>query len=399
MSTYNLHPGKPASQPSRRNSVSRPLAVLLCVALFTLVAQAQLPASGSALTGFGYGVGEHEFYLGTNGNVYQMYLSYDTNSWVNQNLSALSGFGVAVSGSALTSFVSGSGSSAQEHVVVLNAAQNVYQLVTDSGGSWTFQDLTAAASAHPAASGTALSSFVDSFQHVLYLGTNQHVYQLYYNGKWVVQDLTTMSGAPSVASGSALTSFVTGSQEHAFYLGTSQHVYQLVTNSSGKWTYQDLTALAGGALAASGSALASFSDSVGQHVLYLGTSGAVFELYYSSSDKWIGVDLTAIAGAPGAATNALTSPAFVGSGGEEYAFFVGEYENVFELGSNNPSSMVWFYNDLTTGAPVAAIGSTLSSFNDTLGLHVFYLGTNQNLYELYYNGASWVVEDLTTLTE
>jgi hypothetical protein len=395
MSTYNLHPGKPASQPSRRNSVSRPLAVVLCVALFTLVAQAQLPASGSALTGFADAAGEHEFYLATDQYVFQMY--HGENGWVNQNLSELSGFYSAASGSALTSFVTGS----QEHVIVLNTAQNVYQLVTNSSGNWTNQDLTAAAGALPAATGTALSSFVDSFQHILYLGTNQHVYQLYYNGKWVVQDLTAMSGAPSAVSGSALTSYVTGSQEHAFYLGTNQHVYQLVTNSSGKWTYQDLTALTGGSVVTSGSALTSFVDSVGQHVLYLSAGGAVNELHYGSSDQWVAVDLTELAG-PGAITNALSSPtAFLISSGDEYAFYVGEYDNVSEIGNNNPSSMDWFYQDLTTttGGPVAASGSALSSFTDPLGTHVFYLGTNQNLYELYYNGASWVDDNLTTLTE
>jgi hypothetical protein len=69
-----------------------------------------------------------------------------------------------------------------------------------SSASWSNQDLTSypATGSVLAASGSALTGFVDpnntvGGEHVIYLGANQHVYQLYHDlaaGIWKNQDLT-----------------------------------------------------------------------------------------------------------------------------------------------------------------------------------------------------------------
>jgi hypothetical protein len=298
-----------------------------------------LAASGSAVAGFSDTVGEHVFYLGTNQHVYQLDWNSTTYSWSNQDLTAFTGGVLAASGSALTSFADSSG----EHVYYLGTNRHVYQLYFPLGGTaWVDQDLTAFTGGVLAASGSALTSFADSSgEHVYYRGTNQHVYQLDFplgGTAWVDQDLTAFTGGALAASGSALTSFADSSGEHVYYLGTNQHVYQLDFPLGGTaWVDQDLTAFTDGALAATGSALAGYSlnsGSVsGEHVVYLGTNQHIYQLYFEEGGTaWVDQDLTALSG----------------------------------------------------GAP-AASGSALTYFADTGGAHAFYLGTNQHVYQLYFD--------------
>jgi len=186
------------------------------------------------------------------------------------------------------------------HAFYLGTNQHVYQLYfSSSTHTWTNSDLTAMTGNTLAASGSALAGFSDSFgEHAFYLGTNQHVYQLYFSfstDTWANYDLTAMTGNTLAASGSALAGFSDSFGEHAFYLGTNQHVYQLYFSSStDTWANQDLTAVTGDTLAASGSKLAGFSDSSGEHAFYLGTNQQVFQLYWTSTTGWQNQDLSAL---------------------------------------------------------------------------------------------------------
>ena len=98
------------------------------------------------------------------------------------------------------------------HVFYLGTNQNVYELYWSGGSAWHSDDPTSLAGAPVAAAGSKMSSFIGggSGMHVLYLGTNAHVYELHWMGgtTWVTFDATAASGAPVAASGSALTSFV-----------------------------------------------------------------------------------------------------------------------------------------------------------------------------------------------
>jgi hypothetical protein len=105
------------------------------------------------------------------------------------------------------------------------------------------QDLTARANGPQILNGSALTSFTDSAgEHVLYIGSDGHVHQLYFNGTWVDQDLTALANGPQVLNYYALTSFADSAGEHVLYIGTDNHVHQLYY--SGIWVDQDLTAWA-----------------------------------------------------------------------------------------------------------------------------------------------------------
>ena len=68
-----------------------------------------------------------------------------------------------------------------------------------------------------------MSSFaIGDGQHVYYIGSDQHVHQLYYNNSsWSDQDLTNFAGDASAASAIGISSFaISDGQQHVYYLGT-----------------------------------------------------------------------------------------------------------------------------------------------------------------------------------
>ncbi len=135
----------------------------------------------------------------------------------------------------------------------------------------------------------------DGSSHLYYIGTDQHVYQLFFGGQgWANQDLTAVSGASVLAaSGSALTSFFVENDRtsHIFYLDVNQHVQQVFFDGA-QWIGQDVTALTNGVSAASGTGLTSyFTDADGTtHVYYIGQNQHVYQLFYNSL-QWISQDL------------------------------------------------------------------------------------------------------------
>ena len=126
----------------------------------------------------GAGNAIRSYYEGANQHVYSIYWNSSTSSWVNEDLTAVTGNTPAAPGSALSDIVLADGST---HVFYLGTNQHVFQLLWISGTGWSSQDLTAATGNTLAAIGSSLSSLSDSnVAHVFYLGSNQHVYQLPY---------------------------------------------------------------------------------------------------------------------------------------------------------------------------------------------------------------------------
>ena len=287
---------------------------------------------------------QHYFYTGANEHIIQYHAGGTAGSTV-EDVTAAAGAPLAASVSGgLTSY---SLPGDAEHVYFIGSNLHVNELVC----CWSVNDVSAAAgSPYPTSTG-ALTSFVDSAgEHVFYLGANQNVYQLWYSygsSEWFLQDLTTSSGGPLAAAGSHLTSFADSFGEHIVYMGTNEHVYQIYYNSShGNWVDQDLTATTSGVSAASGSALSSFADNSGEHVIYIGADLHIFQFYYPASGTgWIDQDLNGLA-------------------------------------SNNPGP--------------AASGSGLTSFSDPSdyyygpgGEHVFYVSSGLQVSELLFTGSVW----------
>lgn len=329
----------------------------------TMGSASVIAATNSALTSFVASDGSsHTFYLDSNRHVNHVFWN-SSGGWQVQDVSAIANNVLAASGSPLTSLATSDGN---YHVFYLDANSHVNQLA-GSLLTWSNQDITSAAGAAAAASNSKLASFTNSAgNHVYYLGTNQHEYQLFWNGsQWVNQDLTNAAGSSHLpASGSSLTGFsLSDGTEHTFYIGTDQHVYQMLRTGSA-YQNQDLTIinaldLADGPCAFEGGTC--FGSSTPQTVAF-GANGA----YLSVT-------------APG---NISCTPATFGGDPNSGA-----------------SEACYLMNSFT----VAFAGTSLTSFQDSTGAHVYYVDSHDHVHQLFWagatqsNGGPWSDQDETSI--
>jgi len=271
--------------------------------------------------------------------------------------------------------------------------QHVYQLYCSScsGSVYTLQDVTAAASAPvPASLSSALTSYSLSSgaEHIYFIGSNQHVNELVCC--WSDNDISAVAGGPDPVSTSPLTSYVDSYGEHVVYLGANQHVYLLFYSySTSRWSLTDLTAITSGALAATNSRLTSFADQYGEYISYEGTNEHIYWMYLTfGGSPWHNQDITAAAG--GALAASGTSLTSLADRIGEHIFYQATNGSIYTLVVTSS----WASEDLTLASePQPALGTALSSFADSNGIHVYFITTNaaKQMYEYFYYYAenSW----------
>jgi hypothetical protein len=152
-----------------------------------------LPLAGTALTGYwGSDSSQHVNFVGTDRHVHELYIHPGAN-WVNNDLTALSGGGVLpLAGTALTGYW---GSDSSQHVNFIGTDRHVHELYIHPGSSWVNNDLTAFSGNGVAPTGgSVLHAYwgSDSSQHVNFVGTDGHVHELYIHpgASWSNNDLT-----------------------------------------------------------------------------------------------------------------------------------------------------------------------------------------------------------------
>jgi hypothetical protein len=194
--------------------------------------------------------------------------------------------------------------------------------------------------------------------------------------------------------------------QHVFFIGSELHIHELLW-SGGKWFHNDLNALWGGSSATAGTHLTSFDftppgGSNGMHIFYLASDQHVHELVWANN-AWFPNDINALAhNAPLADPSAgLLGYTFVPPGGSigMHVFYIGAEHHIHELFW---SGGAWIHNDLTTqwGGVAAAPGSSLAGTTfvppgGTNSMHVFYFGTDQHVHELNWTNNTWIPNDLT----
>ena len=235
------------------------------------------------------------FYVGTDGHVHQLWWNGDP--WKTADLTTATGGANAVAGTLFTRPNGGTG------MVYVGTDGNVWFLWNSSGNTattsaWHSASLSGIAGAPAAASATQLYSYLDGSnnQVVLYVGTDGHVHELWWNGDpWKTADLTALTGGPNAVAGTAFTRPNGGTG--IAYLGTDGNVWYFwnSTNNSATtsgWHNASLTGIAGAPTAASTTELYSFLDgSSNQNVLYVGTDGHVHQLWWNG-DPWKTADLS-----------------------------------------------------------------------------------------------------------
>jgi hypothetical protein len=318
--------------------------------------------------------------------------------WADNDLTTATASPAAVPGSALTSWAN----VGYQHVIFVSPDQHVRELYySDAGGGWGGTDVTAAAGAPVAVSGSALTSWADpGYQHVAFVSPDQHVRELYYplaGGGWACADLTAATGAPVAVSGSALTSWADPGYQHVVFVSADQHVRELYYPlAGGVWANADLTA-ATGAPPAVAAALTSWADAHYQHVVFVSADQHVHELFYPlAGGVWAANDLTALTGsaptAPGSALTSWADPAY------QHIVFMSADQHVHEL-FYPLAGGGWAANDLTalTGSPPITPGSALTSWADPEYQHIIFVSADQHVHELFYPlaGGGWASTDLT----
>jgi hypothetical protein len=337
------------------------------------------------------------FYLGTEGHVHELW--YSGGIWNAADPTAAAGAPNAAAGSDIAAQINTIATT--DEVFYLGADQHVHEL-WESSGIWYATDPTAAAGAPNAAAGTNVAVHINtiaSTDEVFYLGTDQHVHELWCSsGIWHAADPTAAAGALNAASGSpivAQTNTIASSDE-VFYMGTDRHVHELWC-SSGIWYAADPTATAGAPNAAAGSDIAAHVNTIAttDEVFYLGSDRHVHELWCSSG-IWHAADPTAAAGALNAASGSPIVAQINTIASSDEVFYMGTDQDVHELWC---SSGIWYAADptATAGAPNAAVGSDIAAHINTIATtdEVFYLGSDQHVRELWCSAGVWYAADVT----
>jgi hypothetical protein len=290
------------------------------------------------------------------------------------------------------------------HVFYPSNSGDLIHIYKTSAG-WSYNDVTTLAGAPQPATQSAFTSLRGSsgVLHVYYASTDQHIHEVYWSSgtTWNKFDDSQAAGAPLVAVGSGLTSLQGSSGNiHVFYLGTDQHVHELIWTSGTTWTTFDDTKAASAPLAASGSALTCLQGSSGHiHVYYFGADQHVHELIWNGGTSWSTFDPTNAAGAPLAASGS-TLTTYLNS--SIYLYYIDTNRHLHQL--KWTSGTIWTNTDLSSGlSQLAACGSGTASFQDAQGLQVFYLATNASCnsggyyaqFDASFLAGRWVTSQLS----
>jgi len=288
------------------------------------------------------------------------------------------------------------------------------QVVEPAGvavNAWHHNDLTASTGAPRPKGKSAMTSYsLSSSGHVFYIDTSNHVRELWFDlaqgPGWNHRDLSASADAPLPAAGTALTSYPLGSSGHVFYIDTSNHVRELWFDPARGpgWNHRDLTAAADAPLPAAGTALTSYALGSSGRVLFVDTSNHLHELWFDSvqASGWNHRDLTASTGAPLPARGTALTSYPLGSSG--HVLFMDTSNRLHELWFDSAQSPGWNHNDLTasTEAPLLAGGTALTSYPLGSSGHVLYMDASNHLHELWFDSeqsSGWNHNDLTASTE
>jgi hypothetical protein len=269
-------------------------------------------------------------------------------------------------------------------------------------GSWHSNNLTAAANAAPAAGDPVGYAFdAQATQHVVYVGAENDtdIHELWWDiTGWHHNNLTQAANAP-VRAISVPTGYVFAAQatQHVVYLGSDGHIHELWWDITG-WHHNDLTRAANAPVSQLGSRPAGYVfDAQGtQHVVYVGSENDrhIHELWWDITG-WHHNDLTQAANAT---VGAFPDPAVYvfDAQGTQHVVYQTEFTHIEELWWDSTG---WHHNDLTTASgarPNVATAPSGYAFNAQGTQHVVYEGGDDDrIHELWWDASGWHQNDLT----
>jgi hypothetical protein len=276
------------------------------------------PAPGTSLVAYAFEntKTQHRFYFGYSpaGPLHVMELYGNDNGWGWSDITDRAGNPTGpATVTSLVGFAFEKTNTA--HVMYVDEPNHVMELYWDGG--WNQNDLNKDAThGHPGVvqnptDDTPLVGYAweeTSTAHVMYLGINNDVIELWWDNGWNIHDLFVADPTAPTAPlrNTPLTGYAFGytSTQHVMYLDINNHVAELWWDDNG-WHHNDLTAATGVPWApADGTPLVGFAFGNTQHVLYWGVNNHVVELWWDDNGWAQGNynDLTVASGVPSLAT-------------------------------------------------------------------------------------------------
>ena len=250
---------------------------------------------------------------------------------------------------------------------------------------------------------TAYYYAAEGTQHIVtnISGQFDHLQEFWWDGDWHAHDLTAAIGAPpasSLAHGYDFEPYG-AHNEHIVYRGVDSHIHEL-TRTDSSWNKYDLTESAGAPLTLGDPFGYPFDAQQTQHVIYRGegrNGGDLHELWWNRVDGWTHEPLSDQTGAPPAASEPFGY--VFNSQGTQHVLYTGTDQQVYELWWDDTG---WHVENLTghTGAPPSAGAVHAYPFDPAPSVpgatqHVLYFGFDEHLHELWWDSTGWHHHDLS----
>ncbi|WP_285689806.1 hypothetical protein [Actinoplanes sp. NBRC 103695] len=300
-----------------------------------LTATTSSPLSVGGLAGYTWDVDDtqHIVYVSADGHIHELWFHHG-DGWNHNDLTAAAG------GSLGLGAVNGYTRAADQtqHVIYLGTDNHIHELWFHHGDGWNHNDLSLAAASPPNSSGNNPIGYqweVDTTQHVVGGGGDFHIHELWYDGRWHHNDLTTAAGGPLAADWLTAYTWDIDETQHVVHRGASDgHIHELWFHHRDGWNHHDLTTATGGPQA--GNALTGYTWNLDQtqHVLYTGREGGVNELRFRQGEGWSNIQVAAATQVPG-----LGAGIMVG-----YTWDVDQTQHVVYRGADNHVHELWFHH-------------------------------------------------------
>jgi len=270
-------------------------------------------------------------------------------------------------------------------ILLFRSANGVVRSLYWSTGAVGHDNLSGTAGA-PGAAGDPVGYYAatDDTHHVIYRTSNGHLHELWWTGVAPVKyggDLTALASAPPAAGQPS--AFVNGSAENiVIYRSGNGHIRSLYW-TMGAVGHDDLSGFAGTPPAVSDPFAYYTAHDDTQQIVYLGDDGHLWELYWRGNAPVAGWDLTAVSGAPAAAgVPAAYYSAGINTKHVIYRSVDGRLHAIkWVPGRGTPTHV-----DLTAfaGAPLALGPAAAFTVEGPNTQHVAYRGPNDQIYEVIW---------------
>ncbi len=235
----------------------------------------------------------------------------------------------------------------------------------------------------------------DGTQHVIYLGKDSKIHELWFRhggilgGKstWDHNPIGEITWAPPAAGDAIGYAWEKDKTQHVVYRGTDNQIHELWCRG-GKWGHNPVGQVTGAAPAASDPAGYSWENDGTQHIVYRGVDNQIHEIWYR--DQWMGQDWHHSAiGQEAKAPKAAGDPA-------AFAWEWDKSQHVIYRGVDNQIHELWFKHGLIQSgkwehsaigqkakAPIADSDPSAFAWEKDKTQHVVYRGPDNQIHELW----------------